>query len=344
MDDQQGPSMAGSIRPNVQPRPLVSVLLPVYNGARYIGSALESITRQTYENLQVLVIDDGSTDETPELLSRLAASDVRITVIRTENRGLVTALNRAIKEAEGTLSARMDADDIAEPPRIELQVEHMLRHPECVAVGSHATNIDETGTPFSMQPAVKTGFLLPDRCQSFQRFPPAPPVVMHPTALLRTDAMRRIGGYRPYFKNGAEDRDLWWRLSTVGDIHCLPQRLLKYRVHEANRSHTLRQGATADMLVGDLSAVCRHFGYDDTQILETYAMQQDLPGTIDAYEKLAGQRYPVWALHAYRVLRRRTWSLAGTSSPFAFRGRSLVRALASLNSRPSRYVLGASIR
>ncbi|MCA9143978.1 MAG: glycosyltransferase, partial [Planctomycetales bacterium] len=305
--------------------PLVSVLLPVYNGAPHIQQAIDSIVCQTYGTLEIIVVDDGSTDATAEILASTAAGDGRIKVITTENRGLVAALNRATAEARGQLAARMDSDDISEPNRFERQVAHMLEHPACIALGTNVINIDASGNPTAAQPGERSGFLLPDRCRDFRRFPPAPPTLVHPSAMMRTDALRRAGGYRTYFRNGAEDRDLWWRLSEAGPLHSLPDRLLRYRIHDQNRSTILNEAATADMLVSDFSAICRFNDIDDIEILESYLESQDLPAATKAYAALAGEHYPIWALHAYRIVRRKTWSLSGAPSPMAFRGRTILR-------------------
>jgi glycosyltransferase involved in cell wall biosynthesis len=324
--------------------PLVSVLLPVFDCEAHISDAVASITAQTYENLEIVVIDDGSSDGTAGILARFSKLDSRVKIFRTENHGLVAALNTAMAQANGELAARMDGDDIAEPQRIARQVAHMLEYPDCVAVGSNTTDIDAAGQQTERQPDPRSGIDLSDRCLGFRHFPPAPPSLNHPSAMVRMAVLRQVGGYRPYFKRGAEDRDLWWRLSAIGTLHCLPERLLRYRQHPNNRSVTLKEGAIADALVCDLSAVCRFYSLDDTAVLEDYAAVPDLPAAVAAYETLVGGRYPVWALHAYRVLRRRSWSLSGSSSEASFKAQAVFRALSSLSSRPSWYVLVALLR
>lgn len=324
--------------------PLVSVLLPVYNCEQFIEEAVASLIAQSYRNLEVIVVDDGSTDSTSAILDTLAKQDARIRVIRTKNRGLVAALNTSIEAAGGELVARLDGDDIAEPQRIERQVIHMAEFKDCVAVGSNTTLIDVMGRPTPVQPSERTAITLPDRCKKFQRFPPAPPSLPHPSVMIRTGALRKVGGYRSYFKSGAEDRDLWWRLSRIGTFHCLKERLIRYRIHPKSRTNALNEKAIGDALVCDLSAVCRFHGLDDTDVLEVYGSKQDLPEAIAAYDELAGDRYPVWALHAYRVLRRRCWKLSGSQSRCSFRAQTLRRALASLSSRSTWYVLSAMLK
>src|SRR5690606_24519669 len=115
--------------------PLVSVVLPVFNGASFIEAALGSILNQTYRNLDVIVIDDGSTDATAALV-RVAETDRRLRFVSRENRGLISTLNEGLGLARGDLIARMDADDIAYPERIQRQVDTFLARPELAITGT----------------------------------------------------------------------------------------------------------------------------------------------------------------------------------------------------------------
>lgn len=284
--------------------PVISVLLPIYNAQATLGAALESVLAQTFSDFEVIAVNDGSSDATAELLARYAAADARVRVISTPNRGLVSALNSAIEAAQGRLGARMDSDDICEPERFAKQVAHLDAHEDCVVVGSQVTLIDASGKPHRKQPALGHSYHMKDRCRGFTKFPPSPPTVPHPTAMIRMAMLRQAGGYRHYFDNGAEDRDLWWRLMPLGEIHRLPERLLRYRVHPDNRSATLRAGAVADALVSDFSAIARHFGLDDLSILEDYRADR-FAQTAKRYAELVGRRYPIEALAQYRVITRK---------------------------------------
>lgn len=274
------------------PAPVISVLLPIYNGEATLDATLGSVLAQTHRDFEVIAVNDGSVDGTADILARHAAADARVHVVTTPNRGLVAALNSAIGAARGRLGARMDADDICEPERFAKQVAHLEAHDDCVVVGSEVTLIDASGAPHRKQPALAGSYRMKDRCRDFTKFPPSPPTVPHPTAMIRMEALRQVGGYRRYFTNGAEDRDLWWRLMPLGEVHRLPERLLRYRVHPSNRSATLRTGAVADALVGDFSAVARHFSLDDADILESYRPDQ-FGQTVKQYAELVGARYPI---------------------------------------------------
>lgn len=216
--------------------PPVSVILPVHNGAHTFSEAIRSVLRQSLREFELIVIDDGSDDATPRLLKDISQEDRRLRCLRLEHQGLPAALNAGLAEARGAYVARMDADDICEPTRLERQLAYLRNNPTCVAVGTAVTLIDEGGRPLARQPKVPRSPRLRDRCRGFRHFPPSPPTIVHPTAVLRAEALRRAGGYRHYFPC-AEDRDLWWRISTLGRIDCLRERLLRRRVHVRQSSN-----------------------------------------------------------------------------------------------------------
>lgn len=207
--------------------PRISVLLPVYNAERYVAEAVASILAQTRGDFELLVIDDGSTDRSPEILAEFARRDPRVRFQRQENAGYLQALNRMLAEAQGEYVARMDADDVALPERFARQAAFLQQHPEYVVVGSAVANIDEDGDEFCIQPlpqdhAELEAGLLRGRCG-----------ICHPAAMIRRDALLAVGGYRQECY-GAEDQDLWLRLSERGRLANLPEVLLKYRVHPHN--------------------------------------------------------------------------------------------------------------
>ncbi len=289
---------------------LISVVLPVFNAERTISSALLSVLRQTYDKFEVIIVDDGSTDSSPELLVDQATRDQRVSIIRTPNRGATAALNTGLAAARGDLIARMDADDISEPTRFEKQVAHLAQHKACVAVGCSMTLVDNDDFPLPKQQRTPYGVRLRDRCRDFRHFPPSSPAIPHPTAMIRSVPLKVIGGYRPCFRS-AQDRDLWWRLSELGEIHCLPDRLLRYRRHEAAVSQRYPERSVADSLISDLSAIARHFGLDDSELLDEYSSQRVPSATVQKYARLLGQRYPVQHLASYRAITRGHPSVAG---------------------------------
>jgi len=206
-------------------RPIVSVLLPVRNGARFLAEALESITAQTLREIEILLIDDGSTDASLAIANELARRDPRLIVLRQEQLGIVGALNAGIQAARGEYLARMDADDVAEPSRFETQVAFLAANPNCVVIGSDVEIIDEEGQYLG-------GGAYPRRHADIERalLLGSHKCLLHPTVIMRTEAVRAIGGYRAD-TYPSEDFDLWLRLSEVGEMANIGERLLRYRRH-----------------------------------------------------------------------------------------------------------------
>jgi len=170
----------------VASNPRVSVVLPCYEAERFLAESLESLLGQTFGDLEVLAIDDGSSDGTPEVLERFATRDARVRVLRNDvNRGVIETLNRGVAEARGEIVARMDADDVAAPTRIERQVEVLARRPEIDLVGTAVEVIDgESGRRLRPRPVRCLG---PGGARFASLF--ATPA-MHMTIAVRAEAMR----------------------------------------------------------------------------------------------------------------------------------------------------------
>lgn len=202
--------------------PAITVAMSVYNAAPFLGPAIESILAQTLGDFEFLIVNDGSSDGSAEIVDSYAARDSRIRPIHQENRGLVASLNRMIAEARAPLIARMDGDDISKPERFARQVAFLQANPDFGVVGSLTVNIDEAGNESWLnadQPTDWDGFraALKDK-----------PLLCHPSAMIRTEVLRAAGGYRAAFKH-CEDYDLWLRLSERTKLCSLPERLLLYR-------------------------------------------------------------------------------------------------------------------
>jgi glycosyltransferase involved in cell wall biosynthesis len=202
------------------------VLLPVWNSEAFLEQAMESILRQTFSSFELLVIDDGSSDRSAAIADRLASRDHRVRVLRRSHEGLSPALNAGIAAARGEYVARMDADDISVPDRLQKQVAYLDAHPACVAVGTWIEVVDEAGRHIGLKTFVKkhdeiSAALL--RCIS---------PIAHPTVVARRDALLAAGGYdaRRY---PSEDLDLWFRLGERGELANLGEPLLQYRRHRA---------------------------------------------------------------------------------------------------------------
>ena len=198
----------------------LTVLLPVFNGAQYIAEAVESILRQTYTNFELLVINDGSTDNTQSILEGLAARDARVRVVSRENRGLIATLNQGLALSNTDLVVRMDADDVALPNRLERQALFMAENPN-VAVCGAGLVFYETGEEKR----------LPENHDALQALTLFNTPVFHPTVIMRKSSVLAVGGYS---NNApcAEDYDLWERMLHAGSRFAnLGEVLLRYRVH-----------------------------------------------------------------------------------------------------------------
>jgi len=212
--------------------PEISVILPVYNGGKYLKESIDSILNQTFNNYELIIVNDGSTDESLDII--ISYKDERIKLINQKNTGLSKALNNGIKLAIGKYIARMDHDDISYPERLKKQFEFMENHSEYVAIGTWANYISKDGEfLFTWKPPCKSEDLkkgLPNICP-----------FVHSSVMMRTDALKIVGGYKDvgrYFYQ--EDLLLWIDLAKKGELYNIPEALVKYRVTPSSiqqRSH-----------------------------------------------------------------------------------------------------------
>jgi len=187
----------------------------------YLEPALASVLSQTLAELELIVVDDGSSDRTPEILAAAAASDPRIRVLRGERRGVVAALNEGCGAASAPYLARLDADDIALPERLERQVALLDGRPDVGLVGGGYVVIDEAGRRRAQIRLPTTDEALRARLVNFNVF-------AHPATIFRREAFEQAGGYR---LQEAEDYDLWLRISERWQLASVPGSVLEYRHH-----------------------------------------------------------------------------------------------------------------
>jgi len=208
--------------------PLVSIILPAYNCEKYIAASVESILAQVYDNFELIVVNDGSTDNTAAVLSSI--SDQRLRILNNDgNKGLIYSLNRAIDESKGEFIARMDADDIAVNDRIEKQVHWLLHHPATSAVATCIRIIDEYGNEKGDWALDRKTFT----ASAIKKVMPRENCLAHPTMMVRGSVLKMYK-YSAQQKN-IEDYDLWLRM--LGDglvIDKIPQALLYYREHASS--------------------------------------------------------------------------------------------------------------
>jgi glycosyltransferase involved in cell wall biosynthesis len=212
--------------------PLVTVLLPVRNAAATAAAALDSICQQTVKDLELLAIDDGSTDGSRAVLEAAAAQDARVRVLETGGVGLVGALTLGLAQAQGRLVARMDADDVSLPTRLEVSLAALEADAGLAGVGTAVEIFRDDRPPSPNLLAYGRWLSSLNTCEALfaERFVESP--LCHPSVTLRREVLERAGGYRegPF----PEDWELWLRLLEGGHrLRSVPQVLHRWRDHDA---------------------------------------------------------------------------------------------------------------
>lgn len=208
--------------------PKVSVVMPVFNGERYVAAAIESILAQTEDDFEFIVFDDASDDHTVNIAKQYAARDRRIRIeAGRRNRGAATRLNQGIDLARAPVIAHMDADDISMPQRLETQLRRLSDRPDLVLLGSKVVVIDPDGDPL----AVMGGALTHEEIDS-GLMSRTGQLVYQPTIVYRKSAAKDVGGYNEDY-SAAQDLDFFLKMAEAGRIENLPEPLLQYRRHFA---------------------------------------------------------------------------------------------------------------
>ncbi len=204
-------------------RPRVSVLMAVFNTARFLPEALRSVADQTFTDFEFVVVDDGSSDGSTQVLRSFAASEPRMRLIVRGNHGLIATRNELLAAARGEFIAWVDSDDVALPDRLRLQVESLDGDPDLVCIGGVAQNIDPEGNLLNIEryPLGHADIRAAQRLGSGVRFP---------TTMMRRAAVTRVGGFREPFRM-CEDFDLLLRLGEVGKLANLAATVYLYRQH-----------------------------------------------------------------------------------------------------------------
>jgi glycosyltransferase involved in cell wall biosynthesis len=238
--------------------PLVSILTPCYNTARYLRQTVESVLAQTFGDFELLLLNDGSTDGTEALLHELAAVDSRISIRTRANKGLVNTRNELLAWARGKYIAWLDSDDAMTPKRLQLQVTRLEMEPDLAWIGGAATLTDPEGMPI--------------RTHSFPEDHAAICKIMEEeigcyfnSTTMRRDLALKLGGFRHPFII-SEDYDLCLRMSEIGRVANLPDVVLLYRQHMASTVNKDRpKSFTYSRLVRQLAAERKQQGSDRLQ-------------------------------------------------------------------------------
>jgi glycosyltransferase involved in cell wall biosynthesis len=210
--------------------PLISVVMPVYNAEEYLAQAIDSILAQSYQNFEFIIVDDASTDNSWKILKEYASVHPQIKLIRNKwNEKQARAVTRAMDEAQGDFIARMDADDVSFPHRLEMQVKYLLKHPRTVAVGGQCILIDKEGNitgekrfPMKFEDIYEYAF----------KFCP----VQQPSLMIAKKRLPEDFEYYNHDMAPVEDAELVYKLMKYGKLENLPYYMLMYRIHGENSS------------------------------------------------------------------------------------------------------------
>lgn len=208
-------------------RELVSVITPTYNRRGFLPAAIESVLAQTYAHWELIIVDDGSTDGTEEVIRQYADSRIRYER-QSANKGQATARNAGLRMAHGAYVCFLDSDNVWFPSKLEWQAAYLRSHPEVDVVYADGEQIDEDGNVLPTRPGPKfSGMIMPhllhDNCVGFN------------TVMVRKSALDRIGGFDESVRYG-DDYDLWLRMSPHSRFQHVPQLVCQYRVMPAQIS------------------------------------------------------------------------------------------------------------
>lgn len=209
--------------------PLVSVVIPVFNGEKHVRRAIESVANQTYQNMEIIIVDDGSTDNTPQIISAFIKKDPRIITITNEtNFGFVKSLNKGIENSKGKYIARLDDDDVwSDNQKIEKQVVFLEKNYNYVLVGGGVIVKKESDDKEMIR------YLFPENDSEIRKTLLVDNLFAHSAVVFLKSAFDKVGGYEERFGFFA-DRELWLKLGKVGKFYNFPEYFIHYSDKEAN--------------------------------------------------------------------------------------------------------------
>jgi len=235
--------------------PRVSVVMAVYNAAPFLTEAVCSVLAQTVEDLELIVVDDGSTDGSADIVASMARRDGRVRLHRQTHGGLVSAITVGCEYARAEYIARMDADDVAAPQRLRRQLEVLETRPRLVLLGTAVVVMDAAGRAHYTIAYPETDGEIRRSILHWNCF-------AHPTVVMRAQALRAVGGYRRAFLH-AEDYDLWLRLIEVGEVANLSEPLVYLRTHEGQVTQAFLEQQVMSRLAAAAMARRRASGRPD---------------------------------------------------------------------------------
>ena len=268
--------------------PKVSVVMPVYNGEKFLQEAIESILNQTFRDFEFLIVDDGSTDGSEEIISRYADTDERIHLISNpKNLGIAEATNVGVAHARGEYIALMDQDDISHPDRLSTEVAYLDLHPEICVVGGNTAVLGEDGRTHNRRPVltspvlIRWGLLFGNQLRN-------------PTVLIRQDIFTKLG---MRYENFAplQDYRFWLKLSMRCWFTNLPENLVTYRLHHDNASISQSDKYSDHLQVTQIEFIDELFGkrisnvsgLSDPSLINNVSEAKEICNIIIAWQKMS---------------------------------------------------------
>ena len=235
---------------------LVSVIMPFHNSERFIHESVSSILSQTYQNFELITVNDASTDKSLSIVK--AFQDPRVKIINNlKQLGVAAALNRGLRFAKGQLIARMDADDIALRNRFSVQVEFLRQHPDIVLTGTWVTVINEQGRKIKIKKLPEDSEEIKNQILRWNPF-------IHSSVMMKKSVLRSVGKYNELY-NGAEDYDLFLRISRSFKTANINQPLLQYRISKSSVTFQQLKKVELQSLKVQCNALF-NYGYSFTQV------------------------------------------------------------------------------
>ncbi len=201
--------------------PKISVIMPVYNGGKYLKEAIQSVLDQTYNDFEFIILDDGSTDGSTRIVESF--SDDRIKLVKLGHGGIVSTLNEGLKISSGEYVIRSDADDVSLPERFEKLLNYMEANKQVGVCGSWATSIN------NKDEIIGEMKYPPIQNNEIKKYSLLHNPFIHPSVIFRKEVVLGVGGYRNFKHN--EDYELWTRVLRKKNGHNIPEPLIKYRIH-----------------------------------------------------------------------------------------------------------------
>jgi glycosyltransferase involved in cell wall biosynthesis len=211
---------------SMQEHPLVSIIIPTFNRGRFIAEAINSVLSQTYPNIELIVVDDGSTDETPAIIASI--KDSRLHYVRQENRGRSNARNHALSLAKGKFITFLDSDDMYLPGKIDIQVDYLSRHPETGMVYTSALCINDAGETLPHKYIASVSGMIYNQIAFFQ-----PVTITLPTVMTYKSVLDAVGVFDESMHR-FEDTDMWRRIAKTYRIDAMPDFTCLLRTHDDN--------------------------------------------------------------------------------------------------------------